>query len=145
MNIHLPEHLERYVHDQVQSGRYLTEDEVIRDALERHRQAQEPPANTTRQPDMTPEAIADQELQRRLLEAGIISEIKFLGKVRKSRTKANYPWQSSPWHPRIPRGRYWPGPGLSVIGCLSLPWPQEAVNANQTRIVIALDLGPGML
>jgi len=32
MTIHLPEHLERYVHDQVQAGRYLTEDEVIRDA-----------------------------------------------------------------------------------------------------------------
>jgi putative addiction module CopG family antidote len=76
MTIHLPEHLKRYVHDQVRAGRYLTEDELIRDALERHRLIHEPPANTTRQPDMTPEAIADQELQRRLLEAGIISEIK---------------------------------------------------------------------
>ena len=49
MTIHLPEHLERYVHDQVQAGRYPTEDEVIRDALERHRQAehrpQRPPAS----------------------------------------------------------------------------------------------------
>ncbi len=76
MTIHLPEHLERYVHDQVQAGRYLTEDEVISDALERHRQAQQPQAKATGQFSLTPEEIADQELQRRLLEAGIISEIK---------------------------------------------------------------------
>jgi len=37
MIIHLPEHLERYVHDQVQAGPYPTEDEVISDASERHR------------------------------------------------------------------------------------------------------------
>jgi putative addiction module CopG family antidote len=71
MTIHLPEHLERYVHDQVQAGRYLTEDEVIRDALERHRQAQQPPAAGNRRVEQS-----SQELQRRLLEAGIISEIK---------------------------------------------------------------------
>ena len=76
MTIHLPEHLERYVHDQVQAGRYSTENEVISAALERHRQAEQTPAKTTCQPEMTPEEIADQELQRRLLEAGIISEIK---------------------------------------------------------------------
>jgi putative addiction module CopG family antidote len=71
MTIHLPEHLERYVHDQVQAGRYLTEDEVIRDALERHRQALQSPAITNRR-----EEQSSQELQRRLLGAGIISEIK---------------------------------------------------------------------
>src|SRR5277367_5288916 len=75
MTIHLPEHLERYVHDQVQAGRYLTEDEVISEALERHRQSEQP-ARTNGQPELTPEDIADQELQRRLLAAGIISEIK---------------------------------------------------------------------
>jgi putative addiction module CopG family antidote len=71
MTIHLPEYLERYVHEQVKSGHYPTEDEVIRDALERHRQAQQPPAvaNSQQEP-------SGQELQRRLLEAGIISEIK---------------------------------------------------------------------
>jgi putative addiction module CopG family antidote len=76
MTIHLPEHLERYVHDQVQAGRYSSENEVISDALERHRQAEPTPAKTTRQAEMTPEDMADQELQRRLLAAGIISEIK---------------------------------------------------------------------
>jgi putative addiction module CopG family antidote len=76
MTIQLPEHLERYVHDQVQAGRYPTEDDVIRDALEQHRQAGSSSAQATGQPGLTPEDIADQELQRRLLEAGIISEIK---------------------------------------------------------------------
>ena len=71
MTIQLPEHLERYVLDQVQAGRYLTEDEVIRDALERHRQAQQQPAAVNHR-----EEQSSQELQRRLLEAGIISEIK---------------------------------------------------------------------
>ena len=74
MTIHLPEHLERYLHDQVQAGFYPTEDEVISDALERHRQARHRPAQA--QPELTPEEIADQELQRRLLAAGVISEIK---------------------------------------------------------------------
>ncbi len=76
MKIHLPEHLERYVHDQLQAGRYPTEDDVIRDALERHRQAGPTPVQATGQPELTSEEIADQELQRRLLAAGIISEIK---------------------------------------------------------------------
>jgi Arc/MetJ-type ribon-helix-helix transcriptional regulator len=76
MTIHLPEHLERYVHDQVQAGRYLTEDEVVSEALERHRQTQQPPARTKGQPELTPEELADQDLHRRLLEAGVISEIK---------------------------------------------------------------------
>ena len=75
MTIHLPEHLERYVHDQVQAGLYLTEDDVIRDALERHLQS-EPAKAVTSQAELTPEQVASQELQRRLLAAGIISEIK---------------------------------------------------------------------
>ncbi len=76
MTIHLPEHLERYVHDQVQAGRYLTEDDVIRDALERHRHSEPTPSDVAGQPILTPEEIADQELQRRLLAAGIITEIR---------------------------------------------------------------------
>lgn len=76
MTIHLPEHLERYVPDQVQAGRYTTEEELISDALEQHRQAKSASEKNTSSPDLTPEDIADQELQRRLLAAGIISEIK---------------------------------------------------------------------
>ena len=37
MTIHLPPELERFVHDQVVAGRYLSEDAVVRDALEQFR------------------------------------------------------------------------------------------------------------
>jgi Arc/MetJ-type ribon-helix-helix transcriptional regulator len=37
MTIHLPEDLERFVHDQVRAGRYPSEDEMIRDAQEQLR------------------------------------------------------------------------------------------------------------
>jgi putative addiction module CopG family antidote len=37
MSMHLPEHLERFVHDQVQAGRYSSEAAVISDALEQLR------------------------------------------------------------------------------------------------------------
>ncbi len=76
MTIQLPEHLQRYVHDQVVAGRFRSEDAVVLDALERHRQTQQPAAQATGQSELTPEEIADQELQHRLLAAGIISEIK---------------------------------------------------------------------
>ena len=76
MTIHLPEDLQRYIHDQVLAGRFRSEDDVILDALARHRQAEQPTAKADAQPNLTPEEIAEQEMQRRLLEAGIISEIK---------------------------------------------------------------------
>jgi putative addiction module CopG family antidote len=37
MTIHLPAELERFVHDEVLAGRYPSEDDVIREALERLR------------------------------------------------------------------------------------------------------------
>jgi putative addiction module CopG family antidote len=72
MTIQLPEHLERYVHDQVVAGRFRSEDDVIRDALERHRQAEKPPAV----PAMGHDELSNQDVQQRLFEAGLISEIK---------------------------------------------------------------------
>ncbi|MGA2705212.1 MAG: hypothetical protein ABSH35_29500 [Isosphaeraceae bacterium] len=71
MTIQLPEHLERYVHDQVLAGRFRTEDDVIF-ALERHRQAQQPPAAAAIRRD----ELSSQEVQQRLFDAGLISEIK---------------------------------------------------------------------
>ena len=73
MTIQLPEHLERYVHDQVLAGRFRREDDVILDALERHRQAQQQhaaPAATRH------DELSSQEVQQRLFDAGLISEIK---------------------------------------------------------------------
>jgi len=45
MTIHLPEDLERFVHEAVRAGRYAHEDDLIRDALEQLR---------TRTPTPTP-------------------------------------------------------------------------------------------
>ena len=46
MTISLPEHLERFVHERVHSGRYSTENEVINEALERLRLHAPPAANS---------------------------------------------------------------------------------------------------
>jgi putative addiction module CopG family antidote len=46
MTIRLPEHLERFVHDQVHAGRYSTETDVIADALEYLRQHTQPVATS---------------------------------------------------------------------------------------------------
>ena len=45
MEMRIPADLERFVHDEVRAGRYPTEDEVIRDALERLRQHARPAAS----------------------------------------------------------------------------------------------------
>jgi putative addiction module CopG family antidote len=45
MTIHLPAELEQFVHDQVLAGRYPSQDDVIRDALEQLRR--HAPAATT--------------------------------------------------------------------------------------------------
>ena len=42
MEIHLPEELQRFVHDQVRTGRFPSEDQVVREALEHFKQAQQP-------------------------------------------------------------------------------------------------------
>jgi Arc/MetJ-type ribon-helix-helix transcriptional regulator len=72
MTIHLPEHLQRYLHDQVLAGHFRSEDDVILDALERHRQAHRPPADPADRRD----ELSSQEVQQRLFDAGLISEIK---------------------------------------------------------------------
>lgn len=46
MTIRLPEHLERFVHEQVHAGRFSTENEVINEALEQLRQHAPPLTNS---------------------------------------------------------------------------------------------------
>lgn len=76
MIIHLPDDLENYVRNQARGGRYLDEDDVVRDALERHRRAEASSIEMTEQAERAPDDVSDQELQRRLFEAGVLSEIK---------------------------------------------------------------------
>jgi Arc/MetJ-type ribon-helix-helix transcriptional regulator len=67
MTIHLPAELERFVHDQVLAGRYHSEDEVIRDALEQLRRHAPPP---TARPRMT-----EAEFKQHLLKSGRVSSL----------------------------------------------------------------------
>src|SRR3954453_21598499 len=67
MTIQLPEELERFVHDQVLRGRYRSEDDVIRDALEQLRR--HTPTPTTR-PRMT-----EAEFKQHLLRTGRVSSL----------------------------------------------------------------------
>jgi Arc/MetJ-type ribon-helix-helix transcriptional regulator len=82
MTINLPQVLESSILAAVQSGRYASLDAAMTEAasmlVERLNQEQEQQqtAKATGQPGLTPEEIADQELQRRLFQAVLISEIK---------------------------------------------------------------------
>jgi putative addiction module CopG family antidote len=67
MTIHLPDELERFVHDQVLAGRYLSGDDVIRDALEQLRRRT--PTAAAR-PRMT-----EAEFKQHLLRTGRISSL----------------------------------------------------------------------
>ena len=67
MTIHLPPELERFVHDQVLVGRYRSEDEVIRDALEQLRSHAPTPRNVPR--------MTEAEFKQHLLKSGRISSL----------------------------------------------------------------------
>jgi putative addiction module CopG family antidote len=68
MTMHLPEDLQRYVQTEVQSGRFASPDEAISDALRLHRQKKQE-AQSPRK------ALTPDELNRQLLEAGLLSQI----------------------------------------------------------------------
>jgi len=68
MTIHLPEDLERYLQSEVQSGRFASRDEAMTEAVRLLRQKKEE-AQIQRKP-LTPD-----ELNRQLLEAGLLSQI----------------------------------------------------------------------
>jgi Arc/MetJ-type ribon-helix-helix transcriptional regulator len=77
MTVHLPPDIESSIRAAIHSGRYASVDDAITEAatlLLQHLEQEQ--AEAASQPELTPEEIADQELQRRLLAAGVISEIK---------------------------------------------------------------------
>jgi len=76
MTIHLPNDVERDILAEVHSGHFASVDDALAEAWRSFRQHRQSQAPATGQPDLTPEEMADQELQRRLLAAGVISEIK---------------------------------------------------------------------
>jgi len=67
MTIHLPPELERFVQDQVLAGRYSSEVDVVRDALEQLRQ---------QTPTTTPcRGMTEAEFKQHLLKTGRISSL----------------------------------------------------------------------
>ena len=73
MRIHLPNDVERDILAEVHSGHFASVDDALAEAWRSFRQQQ----TLAGAPGQTqPEEAADQELQRRLFAAGIISEIK---------------------------------------------------------------------
>jgi putative addiction module CopG family antidote len=77
MTIHLPDDLTRFIHDVVRSGRYASDDDVIRDALGRLQKAlQEEDQTTLAGGDEARRAkpLTKQEFQRHLMEIGVIDE-----------------------------------------------------------------------
>jgi putative addiction module CopG family antidote len=81
MTIHLPKDLERFVHDAVRAGRYAREDDVIRDALLRLRQAMPDEAATSHEnakrakSARKKKSLTKDEFHRHLIEIGLMSQL----------------------------------------------------------------------
>lgn len=76
MTIHLPNEVERDILAEVDSGHFSSVDDALTAAWLSYRQHLQAPASAASEQELTPEEAADQEIQRRLLAAGVISEIK---------------------------------------------------------------------
>ena len=80
MTIHLPPELESSIQAAVVSGHFASVDAAMTEAarllIRQLTQGEPQPATPTNPTDLTPDEIAEQKLQRRLLEQGLISEIK---------------------------------------------------------------------
>jgi putative addiction module CopG family antidote len=67
MTIHLPEDLERYIHSQVQCGRFTSPDEAIAEAVQRLRLAE--PESAASRP------MTEDEFKRHLLASGLMTSL----------------------------------------------------------------------
>ena len=81
MTIHLPKDLEQFIHDAVLVGRYAHEEDVIRDALTRLRQAMPSDSPITDRRAKRPKAVrrkkklTEAEFDQHLLDVGLLSQI----------------------------------------------------------------------
>lgn len=77
MTIHLPAELAQFIHDAVRSGRYSREDDVIRDAVFRLKQAFEEADETAdhgADASRQGKALTKQEFHRHLAEIGLMDK-----------------------------------------------------------------------
>src|SRR5690242_3443686 len=78
MIIHLPEDLEQFVHEAARTGRYASEQDVVRDALARLKQAMRGDAGTTApgaEPAQAGKPLTKEEFHRHLVEIGLMSQL----------------------------------------------------------------------
>ena len=78
MTIHLPKDLERFVHDAVRAGRYAREDDVIRDALTRLKQAMPKAARTpakNAEPARPKKPLTVAEIHQQMMASGLITRL----------------------------------------------------------------------
>ena len=81
MTIDLSKELEKFVHDAVGSGRYASEDDVIRDALIQlrqimHKDTERPDKKTKRaKPAAQKKPLTKDEFHRHLVEIGLMSQL----------------------------------------------------------------------
>jgi Arc/MetJ-type ribon-helix-helix transcriptional regulator len=80
MTIHLPHDIESSIQAAVQGGRFASIDDAMAQAarllIRQITENESPPTKPVGPTELTPEEQAEQALQRRLLAAGMISEIK---------------------------------------------------------------------
>ena len=85
MTIHLPSELESTVRAEVHNGHFASPDdmvaEAVREYFRQHRQCTQADAQGATKPlnspnDLIEAELADQEIHRRLFDAGLLSEIK---------------------------------------------------------------------
>jgi putative addiction module CopG family antidote len=79
MTIHLPEELAQFIHEAVRTGRYAREDDVIRDAVSRLRQAILLSDESGLQDSKQNKALTKQEFQRHLSELGLMEKASDAG------------------------------------------------------------------
>jgi Arc/MetJ-type ribon-helix-helix transcriptional regulator len=76
MTINLPKDVESSINAEVLSGHFASVDDAITAAWRVFLRQQRQEQASFNQSALTPEELAEQELQRRLFEAGVVSEIK---------------------------------------------------------------------
>jgi putative addiction module CopG family antidote len=79
MTIHLSKDLERFVRDAVQTGRYASEDDVIRDALARLKETlpknTKTPAKKAKPVLQKKKTLTEAEFDQHLLKIGLMSQL----------------------------------------------------------------------
>ena len=78
MTIHLPEDVERYIHSQVQRGRFASANEAVAEAVRRLRQAG--------QPSPPPRPMTEAEFKEQLLASGLMTVLPAPADSTASRT-----------------------------------------------------------